>query len=99
MGSLFPTTKPAEALLFYSGADKVTHILQGFPRHPESGVMKAHWDSQDFAQMTWKPLHFTEEDVDLIQRGLDTRKADLASATLVAGKLARVIAVNVVGIF
>jgi hypothetical protein len=61
--------------------------------------MKAHWDSQDFAQMTWKPLHFTEEDVDLIQRGLDTRKADLASATLVASKLARVIAVNVVGIF
>jgi hypothetical protein len=54
---------------------EVTHILQGFPRHSESGVMKAQWDSNDFAQMTWKPLSFTEEDVDLIQRGLDAREA------------------------
>jgi hypothetical protein len=54
---------------------EVTHILQGFPRHSENGVMKAHWDSQDFAQMTWKPLPFTDDDVDLIQRGLDAREA------------------------
>lgn len=54
---------------------EVTHILQGIPRHSESGVMKAQWDSNDFAQMTWKPLPFTDEDIDLIQRGLDTREA------------------------
>jgi hypothetical protein len=54
---------------------EVTHILQGIPRHSESGVMKAQWDSNDFAQMTWKPLPFTDEDVDLIQRGLDAREA------------------------
>jgi len=38
---------------------EVTHILQGIPRHSESGVMKAQWDSNDFAQMTWEasPLH------------------------------------------
>jgi hypothetical protein len=53
---------------------EITHILQGFPRHSESGVMKANWDSQDFAQMSWKPLLFTAEDVDLIHRGLDARE-------------------------
>jgi hypothetical protein len=42
---------------------EVTHILQGFPRHSESGVMKAHWDSQNFAQMTWQPLPFTDDDI------------------------------------
>jgi hypothetical protein len=54
---------------------EVTHILQGIPRHSESGVMKAQWDSNDFAQMTWKPLPFTDDDADLIQRGLDAREA------------------------
>ena len=39
---------------------EVTHILQGIPRHSESGVMKAQWDDYDFLQMAWKPLHFTE---------------------------------------
>jgi hypothetical protein len=63
------------AVLAHVLVHEVTHILQGFQRHSESGVMKAHWDSQDFAQMTWKPLPFTDDDVDLIQRGLDAREA------------------------
>ena len=72
------------AVLAHVLVHEVTHIFQGMPRHSESGVMKAHWGSQDFAQMTWKPLPFTDDDVDLIQRGLDAREARLASATLVA---------------
>jgi len=62
------------AVLAHVLVHEVTHILQGLPRHSESGVMKAHWDSQDFAQMTWKPLPFTDDDVDLIHRGLDARE-------------------------
>ena len=63
------------AVLAHVLVHEVTHILQGLPRHSDNGVMKAHWDSQDFAQMTWKPLPFTDDDVDLIQRGLDAREA------------------------
>jgi hypothetical protein len=63
------------AVLAHVLVHEVTHILQGFPRHSENGVMKAHWDSQDFAQMTWKSLPFTDDDIDLIQRGLDAREA------------------------
>jgi hypothetical protein len=66
------------AVLAHVLVHEVTHILQGFPRHSESGVMKAQWDSSDFTQMTWKPLPFAEDDVDLIQRGLDARDARLA---------------------
>jgi hypothetical protein len=62
-------------LLAHVLVHEVTHILQGIPRHSESGVMKAQWDSSDFSQMTWKPLPFTNEDIDLIQRGLDAREA------------------------
>jgi hypothetical protein len=72
------------AVLAHVLVHELTHILQGFPRHSEGGVMKAHWDSGDFAQMTWKPLPFTEVDVDLIQRGLDVREARLPGATLLA---------------
>jgi hypothetical protein len=69
------------AVLAHVLVHEVTHILQGFPRHSESGVMKANWDSSDFSQMTWQPLPFTTADVDLIQRGLDAREA----RSLVAG--------------
>ena len=63
---------------------EVAHILQGISRHSTSGVMKARWDSDDFLQMAWAPLPFTDVDIDLIQRGLDAREARLTSATLVA---------------
>ncbi len=63
---------------------EVTHILQGFPRHAATGVMKASWDANDFSEMSWKPLPFTDDDVDLIQRGLDAREARLEGATMVA---------------
>src|SRR5580698_1188805 len=63
------------AVLAHVLVHEITHILQGLPRHSESGVMKAQWDSQDFAQMSWKPLTFTNEDLDLIHRGLDAREA------------------------
>jgi hypothetical protein len=63
------------AVLAHVVVHEVTHILQGFPRHSETGVMKAQWDSSDFSQMTWKPLRFTADDADLIQRGLDAREA------------------------
>jgi hypothetical protein len=61
---------------------ETAHILQGFPRHSATGIMKARWDAHDFSDMDWKPLRFTDDDIDLIQRGLDAREARLAGATL-----------------
>lgn len=69
------------AVLAHVLAHEVTHILQGMPRHSDSGVMKAQWDSRDFSQMTWQPLPFTAADVDLIERGLDAREASLLLAS------------------
>jgi hypothetical protein len=64
-------------LLGHVLAHEITHILQGVNRHSEEGVMKAHWDERDHIEMNWKPLPFTAEDADLIQRGMDSRASRL----------------------
>jgi hypothetical protein len=35
--------------------------------------MKAHWEAEDYEVMEWKTLPFTEQDIDLIHRGLAVR--------------------------
>jgi hypothetical protein len=63
--------KPAPAeVLAHVMVHEITHILQGISRHSDSGVMKANWSGEDFQQMRYKPLSFTEEDVVLTHRGL-----------------------------
>jgi hypothetical protein len=54
-------------------AHEITHILEGINRHSRYGIMKAHWDAQDYFQMRFKPLEFAPEDIDLIYRGLAFR--------------------------
>ena len=44
---------------------EITHVLEAVSRHSESGVMKAHWDTDDFRNMRG-PLPFAAEDVSLI---------------------------------
>jgi hypothetical protein len=65
-------------LLAHVLAHEVAHILQGVNRHSEEGIMKARWNEGDHREMSWKPLPFTSEDVELIQRGLDARALRLA---------------------
>jgi hypothetical protein len=60
----------ASALLAHVMAHEITHLLEGFARHSQTGVMKARWDARDFMQMALTPLPFEPEDIDLIQRGL-----------------------------
>jgi hypothetical protein len=60
-------------LLAHVLVHEVTHILQGIHRHSDRGVMKATWDGSDYKALTWKPLAFTPEDIDLIHRGLAAR--------------------------
>jgi hypothetical protein len=66
-------------LLAHVLVHEVTHILQGIPRHSDRGVMKATWGGADYKAMTWKPLPFTPEDIELIHRGLAARAARAAS--------------------
>ena len=64
------TPNQVSALLAHVMAHEITHLLEGFARHSETGVMKAHWDGGDLRRMEFKPLPFDLEDVYLIQDGL-----------------------------
>jgi tetratricopeptide (TPR) repeat protein len=65
-------------------AHEIGHVLQRTNEHAPSGVMKAHWNGQDFDAMERKPLEFTSLDVDLIKDGLNLRKARSGGSTVVA---------------
>lgn len=58
------------SLLGHVFVHEIAHILQGAPRHSSSGIMKAYWTSDDLLQMRVLPLQFTDEDIELIERGL-----------------------------
>jgi hypothetical protein len=53
---------------------EITHVLESIDRHSESGVMKAHWTDADYVQMRSKPLPLTGWDIQLIHKGLESRR-------------------------
>ena len=57
-------------LLAHVLAHEITHTLEDLNRHSEAGLMKAHWSQQDLEEMSFKPLPFAPEDVEMIQRAL-----------------------------
>jgi hypothetical protein len=61
---------------------EITHILQGVPRHSESGIMKPRWSNNDYTEMMYKPLPFAPEDVKLVQLGLDAREFRVIAVNL-----------------
>lgn len=63
----------AHVVLAHVLVHEITHILQGIARHSDSGVMKAHWSPGDYTAMMWRPLPFTQDDIDLIRAGLKQR--------------------------
>jgi len=67
-------------LLAYVLVHEITHNIQGFPQHSETGIMKAHWDANDYADMARHGLSFTAEDVKLIEIGLEFRRTKAGSA-------------------
>ena len=56
-------------LLAFALAHEITHLLQGIDRHSPTGIMKAHWDSRDYADMLRGSFRFAPEDVQLIRLG------------------------------
>ena len=64
---------PTNRVLAHVMVHEIAHVLQGICRHSDSGIMKARWTPWDFRDMSFKPLQFTREDVELIQLGLTGR--------------------------
>lgn len=76
----------AGAVLAHVFVHEITHLLQGVPRHSDTGIMKGNWNRLDFAAMVpgetqgVEPLQFETEDLELIREGLTNRKARAATA-------------------
>jgi hypothetical protein len=75
------------ALLAYVLVHEMTHILQGTVRHSDSGIMKAHWEDQDYRAIVCRRLAFTAADIELIHSGLDTRTAHIAGSIHAQGAI------------
>ena len=65
----------APVLLAHVLVHEITHILEGVPRHSETGVMKAYWTLDDYYYMQKNTLPFASEDIELIHRGLAQRRS------------------------
>jgi hypothetical protein len=68
-------------LLAHVMVHEITHILQGSNGHSEEGIMKAHWSERDKSDMQARPLGFSQQDVLLINRGMDARAAHVPKPT------------------
>jgi hypothetical protein len=74
-GRIFQDHRPDQALvLAHVLVHEIAHVLEGTDHHSQSGIMKANWDGADFARMRVRPLTFTNEDKDLILRGLGEKQ-------------------------
>ena len=47
---------------------ELAHVMQGIARHAEFGILKAQWSNDDFEDMIFHKLAFTDFDVDLIHQ-------------------------------
>ena len=62
------------AILFsYVLTHEITHLLEDVNYHAPSGIMKSHWDAEDFNRMDRRQLTFTPSDISLIHLGLASR--------------------------
>jgi len=70
------------SLLAHVLVHEITHLLEGVDRHSVTGVMKAHWNTDEYLAMRMGTLPFAPEDVELIHDGLTGRARRLvATAT------------------
>jgi hypothetical protein len=57
-------------LLGHVLAHEGVHLLQGVEQHSASGLMKARWEHGDYLDMQRMHLKLTQDDLNLIDRGL-----------------------------
>jgi hypothetical protein len=80
----------------YVLAHELAHVMQGFARHSESGILKTRWSRDDYRDMVYHKLAFTASDVELIHQGLalqlanrrSEQRAEAESGNSAVGKLA-----------
>ena len=57
-------------LLGHALAHEIVHMLQGVEHHSAGGLMKARWENRDYTDMQRVHLKLTQDDIDLIDRGV-----------------------------
>jgi hypothetical protein len=63
--------RDAESIPFaYILAHEMAHVFEGIDRHSASGILKDQWSIADYCKMRSGKLTFTDEDIELIRRGL-----------------------------
>jgi hypothetical protein len=67
-------------VLAYVMAHEIAHVLEGVNRHAGEGIMKGHWQPQDYRQMKSGTLPFDPTDVELMLAALHTRTEPSAKA-------------------
>jgi hypothetical protein len=67
-------------LLGYVFAHEIAHVLQGVARHSDRGIMKAHWNNDDFALMTRRQVRFSDSDIGIIHDRMMARADHRTSA-------------------
>ena len=67
------------AILAHVLVHEITHILEGCNRHSGSGIMKAHWDANDWRSLRRSPLPFADEDLQRIHSWSESRRNTLVA--------------------
>jgi hypothetical protein len=63
---------------------ELTHVLEGVEHHSATGIMRAHWDSNDYNQMLIAPMSFAAEDIEMIRSGIEARARSSSSREVVS---------------
>jgi hypothetical protein len=61
-------------------AHEITHVLEGIPRHSDTGLMKAQWQADDYYRMSRSPLPFAPIDADMVRAHFAREAAALPQA-------------------
>lgn len=73
-------------LIGYVMAHEISHILEGYSRHSETGIMKAEWTNVEHFEIGRGTLAFSDIDLEMIQLGLAKRAAGQVGTRLIAAR-------------
>ena len=57
-------------LLAHALSHEIGHLLMRTDAHSPDGVMKSHWEREDYGRMAYRPLPFLPGDIEMIHRGV-----------------------------
>jgi hypothetical protein len=81
------TNLPRILVLGYAAAHEVGHLLLGEEAHTPQGLMKAHWEIDDFQAMAQNRFHFSPEQIQELKCRYGTgRSAEIGADTSIAAR-------------